>query len=111
MFKPLTFGVEHDEAMASRVRALGLGQDTADLIRAVRAFHSRADLSHVVREWPKPLLVVTGTRGTLQRTDRAAALAKDARKGKLLVMEGCGHFPNMERPREFNAALSALVNG
>ena len=104
-FQTLAFGAASDERFVSRVREMALEQRTEDLVSAVRAFHDRADLSQVVRSWTKPLLVVSGDRGTLQRPERAAALAAEAPNGELLVMNGCGHFPSMERPREFNNAL------
>ena len=108
-FLPLAFGPEPDEEFVSEVKDLAFEQESEDLIRAVRAFHGRADLSQVVREWTKPFLVVTGDQGTLQRPEHSAALAADSERGELLVMTGCGHFPSMERPQEFNMVLADFI--
>lgn len=37
--------------------------------------------------------------------------ARSLPKGQLAVIEGCGHFPNMERPAQFNAAVSSFLVG
>jgi pimeloyl-ACP methyl ester carboxylesterase len=36
-------------------------------------------------------------------------LAAASPNGRVEILEGCGHLPNMERPDEFNGILSAFL--
>lgn len=105
------FDPDTDPAVAARARALALAQRPGDLAGAITAFHSRPDLTRVVEEWDKPLTVVVGDRDgvTADPVGRAAALAARAPRGQLRVVPGAGHFPNLQRPAEFNAILAGTV--
>jgi pimeloyl-ACP methyl ester carboxylesterase len=84
-------------------------QRCVDLVRVTQVFHSRLDASAVVASWKKPLVVIGGDCDGLVSVPKSTGLANSAPNGRLHIMQGCGHFPNMERPGEFNAILADLV--
>ena len=56
-----------------------------------------------------PMLILHGRQDAvlpLKHSEHAAKLAKSAH---LIVMEDCGHTPQIEKPAEFNTALSAFA--
>lgn len=103
------FGPRADPAIVAKVRHMAERQSTEDLVRAVRAFHSRPDLTDVVRRWTKPLVAISGDQGYLESAEKAAALAALAPNGRAHVMRGCGHYLNLKRPVEFNAIVSDVL--
>jgi len=93
----------------ARIKTLMLEQRTEDLIRAVRVFHSRPDVSGVVEQWDKPLLAICGDQDRVVTETKTITLAQSARFGELHVMSGCGHYMNMERPSEFGSVISSFI--
>lgn len=100
-----------DPGVVAQARALALAQRPGDLARAITAFHSRPDLTRVVESWDKPLTVVVGDRDgvTADPVEKAAALAALSPRGRLQVVPGAGHFPNLQRSAEFNAILTRTI--
>jgi len=95
--------------VVSRIKALMLEQQTEDLVRAVRVFHSRPDANDVVAQWDKPLLAVCGDQDRVVTESKTTTLTQNARLGALYVMRGCGHYMNMERPGEFGSVISSFI--
>jgi pimeloyl-ACP methyl ester carboxylesterase len=95
-------GEQADRSVIRKIKLLVSQQTTDDLIRAVSVFHGRADLSDVVTNWNKPLLVMYGDRDRIVTKSKATDLAKSAPHAQLRAMHGCGHYMNMERPKRFN---------
>ena len=102
-------GAQAEDRVIDRIKEIMLDQHNDDLIRAVRVFHGRPDLSDVVRLWEKPLLVICGDCDRTVSERKAVALAANAPLGQMHVMRGCGHYMNMERPAEFNRVVSEFV--
>lgn len=102
-------GLQASSSVDDRIRALMLEQGTEDLIRAVKVFHSRPDLSDVVSQWEKPLVAICGDRDLVVTRTKTSALAASAPFGQMYVMRGCAHYMNMERPDEFNNIIGELV--
>lgn len=84
-------------------------QHTDDLINAVRVFHGRPDLEHVLSKWRKPYLVVTGDRDPIFPRRKAERISKLGPNGRMSTMTDCGHFMNMERPEEFNRVVCEFI--
>lgn len=89
--------------------ALGQQQRTDDLINAVRVFHGRADLEHVLSTWGKPYLVISGERDPIFPKGKSERISKLGSNGRLQTMTDCGHFMNMERPAEFNRIVCDFI--
>ncbi len=103
------FGSQADPKIVAKVRRMAEDQSAEDLVRAVRAFHTRPDLTDVVRCWTKPLVAISGDQGRLESAEKAVALAALAPNGRAYVLRGCGHHLNLERPVEFNAIISNVL--
>ena len=103
------FGPTSDRNVVETAKAIAMEQCSADLIRATEVFHSRPDAADVVSSWTKPLVAVGGDCDGLVPVARSSGIAESAPHGRLHIMRGCGHFPNMERPTEFNAILTDLL--
>lgn len=103
-------GGQCDPKITDRIKTMAKDQPTEDLIQAMKVFHSRPDLTRVVSQWRKPLLVVCGTNGTIESKAKGASIADLAVDSKLHVMEGCGHYMNIERPNEFNEVLGNFID-
>ncbi len=97
-------------AVVNRIRTLMLAQRVKDLIRAVRAFHSRRDLSEFAERWNKPLLIMCGDKDRVVTESKTAAFVARTQSGVLHVMRDFGHCMNMERPSEFNRIVADFVD-
>jgi pimeloyl-ACP methyl ester carboxylesterase len=106
-WRPL-FGPDTPAAVLARARALALAQDVDDVIRGVRAFHDRRDLTDFARDWPKPLVVIGGELDRAPAPATAAQLAVGPNRQHDLV-RNCGHYVNLERPRELRALLASAL--
>jgi pimeloyl-ACP methyl ester carboxylesterase len=52
-----------------------------------------------------PMLILHGRQDAVLPLKHSEAAAKRAKNAKLIVLEDCGHTPQVEKPDEFNAAL------
>ena len=106
-WRPL-FGSAAAPEVVQRARALALDQRVDDVVRGVRAFHDRRDLTDVVRNWGRPLAVVSGgqDRSPLPATAASAAGGPDRR---FHLVAGSGHYVNVERPDEFRSILAGTL--
>ncbi|NEA99153.1 alpha/beta hydrolase [Streptomyces sp. SID13726] len=52
-----------------------------------------------------PVLTVNGTLDSPDLLDDAERFARTARHGRSVLVEGTSHFPNLERPEEFDALV------
>jgi len=103
------FGPTISHRVIEKIKSIANAQDTNDLINAVSVFHGRPDLTDVVAQWKKPLLVVCGENDTIVTEQKANAVSRLASDSKLHVMAGCGHLMNMERPDEFNQVITDFI--
>ena len=103
-------GSQAPGAVVDRIRTLMLAQRTEDLIRAVRAFHSRRDSSEFAARWNKPLLVMCGDKDRVVTESKTAEFVAGTQSGVMHVMRNCGHYMNMERPSEFNRIIADSVD-
>ena len=62
-------------------------------------------LDDVVKTIKRPTLIVWGRQDGLVPLTDGEHFNKDIAGSKMIVIEQCGHVPNVEKPGEFNAAL------
>jgi pimeloyl-ACP methyl ester carboxylesterase len=107
-WQPL-FGPDTPPAVLGEARKMALEQDVREVIRGVRAFHDRRDLTDVALAWPKPLVAISGDQ---DRTPPPAAAAHitNAPNRRLHVVSNCGHYVNLERPREFRSIITNVIH-
>lgn len=58
-----------------------------------------------------PTLIVWGRQDRIVPAVHAAAAERGIPGARLRLIDGCGHFPQWERPAEFNALLLQFLNG
>jgi pimeloyl-ACP methyl ester carboxylesterase len=107
--RPKLFPDDADPAVVEGARELALTQDPEGLVRAVEAIRDRADSTDVVESLDCPVLVAVGDNDPFVPVADAEALAARARDGRIAVFRS-GHVPSLERPGEFNRALTGLLD-
>ncbi|MFE4971435.1 alpha/beta fold hydrolase [Kitasatospora sp. NPDC056651] len=56
-----------------------------------------------------PLLAINGGGDSVDHVGMAERVARTVADGRVATVEGTGHYPNMERPAEFNAHLLGFL--
>jgi 3-oxoadipate enol-lactonase len=107
--RPKLFPEDADPAVVEGARELALAQDPDGLVRALGAIRDRPDSTDVVESLEAPVLVAVGDDDPYVPIEVADALAARARDGRIEVYRS-GHLLSLERPDEFNRALSALLD-
>jgi pimeloyl-ACP methyl ester carboxylesterase len=67
-----------------------------------------SDRSQIVRNLKLPTLVLHGTSDQLVPVENGKLLAQRIPDSRLVLFEGCGHFPHLERAHETAAELHAF---
>jgi pimeloyl-ACP methyl ester carboxylesterase len=80
-----------------------------ELIRATEALRDRRDSTDLVAGFDRPLWVVVGTEDPFLPVDEAREIADSAPNGRLEVLEGAGHFTNVDRRNRFNELLTEFL--
>jgi pimeloyl-ACP methyl ester carboxylesterase len=83
--------------------ALDLGPEV--FIRQSIALRDRPDQSETLRGFDGPALVLCGRHDTLCPVVRHELMAGLLPNATLVIIEGAGHMPTLEKPNETNAAL------
>ncbi len=102
------FGRSASAAIVAAARALALQQDVADVVRGVRAFHDRRDLTDWVARWRRPLVVIHGAEDGTPTPALAAEIVVGEERQFHLV-DNCGHYVSLEQPGTFRALLSSAL--
>ena len=98
-----------ESSVVANAKVLAVDQDVEAVIRGVRAFHSRRDLTEFVRSWSKPLIVINGDQDRTPSPTTAATLATSAPDGQLHLVPDCGHYVNLERPSHFETIVRDVI--
>ena len=99
--RPRLFPPEAPTEAVERARAIALEQRPEELVGAVEAIRDRPARTDVAGSLGAALLVVAGSRDPFVSPTEARALSN----GTVVVLDGAGHLPSLERPEEFNAVL------
>lgn len=83
--------------------ALALGPEV--FARQSRALRDRADRQAALAAFKGPALVLTGAEDRLCPRDRHELMQALMPHSRLVIIEGAGHLPTLERPAETTAAL------
>jgi pimeloyl-ACP methyl ester carboxylesterase len=100
-----------NHAARSLGRGLALGHSAEDIARGVTVFHTRPDLEATLGAFAGPVVYVSGAEDVAPGPDASLRQAGLARHGRLVVVEGCGHYVPLERPAELNAILAEVIGG
>jgi pimeloyl-ACP methyl ester carboxylesterase len=108
---PRLFGpaASRDPAITVPIAVTMLETHPAGPAAALRGRAERPDYERLLRELRPPALVIVGDHdaySTNEVTDQLVAALPDP---EVLVIEGVGHFPNLEAPERFDEAVRAFV--
>src|SRR5215213_9365881 len=91
-----------DQAIAARLAA-GDGYTINSITESI--LRGEDFLDEAVKTIKRPTLIVWGRQDGLVSLAEGERFNKDIAGSKLVVVDQCGHVPNVEKPGEFNAAL------
>jgi pimeloyl-ACP methyl ester carboxylesterase len=80
-----------------------------ELVRLTEAMRDRTDSTDVVGAYDGPLWLVVGSEDPFLSVDEARGIVESAPNGRLEVLEGAGHFTNVERRNRFNELLREFL--
>jgi len=95
-------------AMAARLAA-GDGYTINSITESI--IRGEDFLDNEIKTIKRPTLIVWGREDGLTPLSDGERFNKDIAGSKLLVIEQCGHVPNLEKAAEFNAALLKFLAG
>ncbi len=75
-----------------------------------QAIKTRPDQQDTLRNITVPTLILCGRDDRLCPLERHTLMHDLVPQSKLVVIDGAGHLPTLEKPRETNEALSAWLN-
>ena len=80
-----------------------------ELVRGTEALRDRQDSTGVVAGFQGPLWIVVGEADPFLPVEEAREIVASAPNGRLEVLEGAGHFTNVDRTDRFNELLSEFL--
>jgi len=100
---------EAPEALRARVRGIMESASPEGVMAALRAMAVRADSTQVLPTVAVPALVLVGDRDPITPPSDAEQMAAAIPGATLVRIPDAAHLSNMERPEEFNRAVSAFL--
>jgi 3-oxoadipate enol-lactonase len=102
---------EREPDTVARVREMMLGLNPEGAAAALRGMALRRDQTDLLPKTDVPVLVVVGSEDIITPPAEAEAMHALIEGSRLVVIEGAGHVSNVERPDEFDRALSEFLEG
>lgn len=97
--------------VANHVLTMMLATDPTGAAAALRARAERPDYVTMLTEVEVPTLVVVGSEDEFTPLAAARLIADSVTGAELVVVDGAGHLPNLERPDAFNRAVEEFLAG
>jgi pimeloyl-ACP methyl ester carboxylesterase len=107
MVAPAT--IEQLPAVAEHVLGMMLGTSPAGAAAALRGRAERPDYVESLTRATAPVLIVVGGEDEYTTVADAQLMHKLIPDSTLVVVDGAGHMPNLERPAEFDHALLVFL--
>lgn len=98
------FPPEADPALLERVAVIALDRTEAELVTAVEAIRDRPDSTDAYRALGDRRLTIVGDRDPFVPVEDARGFDPN-----VVVLEGCGHLPSLQRPQEFDRLVAKAV--
>lgn len=95
--------------VAGHVLGMMRGTSPQGAAAALLGRAERPDYVDMLADIKVPTLVVVGAEDTYTPISEAEFLRSRIPNAKLVIVDGAAHLPNLERPDEFNAALSEFL--
>ncbi|MDJ0342889.1 alpha/beta fold hydrolase [Streptomyces sp. H10-C2] len=104
------YNLEALPAVADHVRGMMYGAPREGAAAALRGRAERPDYVELLGRITVPALVVVGRDDEYTPVADAEAMHRRIAGSELVVIEGAAHLPNLERPAEFNAAVTRFLS-
>lgn len=98
-----------DAPLVEAVMAMAERVGTEAFVRQERAILNRPDSRHRLAEIDCPTLVLCGRQDAVTPLELSEEMARLLPRGRLAVIEECGHLSTMERPETVTAELRAWL--
>ena len=95
--------------VAGHVHAMMTGTSPEGAAAALRGRAERPDYGDLLTRVTVPALVVVGRDDAFTPVSDAEFMHRAIPDSSLVVVDGAAHMPNLERPKEFNAALHRFL--
>lgn len=102
--------IEALPAVTEHVLGMMRGTSPQGAAAALRGRAERPDYVPMLPQISVPTLVVVGRHDEYTPVSEAEFMCERIPNARLAVIEGAGHLPNLERPRDFNRAMRALLD-
>jgi len=99
------FGPRPSAKLTQEIMAMMLATNPAGAAAAVRGRAERPDYQPVLKAITAPALVCAGDHDAYSTAEITGELADCLPDPEVVIMEGVGHLPNLERPDAFNEHL------
>jgi len=103
------FGPSPAPELTATIMAIMLATNPAGAAAAVRGRAERPDYQPTLTTLRAPALVCTGDRDSYSTAEVTRELARCLPDPEVVLLEGAGHLPNLERPDEFNRHLLSFL--
>lgn len=98
-----------DETLRPHVREIMMSSSPEFVKAALRAMAARPDSTETLSAIHVPTLIVVGEQDAITPPADAERMAKGIANAKLVRIPGAAHLSNLEKPEEFNAAVTAFL--
>jgi pimeloyl-ACP methyl ester carboxylesterase len=108
---PRLFGpsAAREPAITAPIAETMLRTNPAGAAAALRGRAERPDYERLLPDLRPPALVIAGDHDAYSTKEVTAQLVAALADPEVLILEGVGHFPNLEAPVEFDAAVRAFA--
>ena len=103
------YNVDAQPTVARHVLEMMRGTSPTGAAAALRGRAERPDYIGMLASITVPTLVVVGRDDEFTPVAEARLTAERIRNASLVIIDGAGHLPNLERPDEFNDALEKFL--
>ena len=104
------YGPACPPAVRARVDAMMAAASPAGAAAALRGRGRRPDYRPMLAALDIPALVVAGTADAWSNAEVTAEIVASLKRPELVLIDGCGHLPNLEAEAQFNEALLAFLS-
>lgn len=108
LLAPATLASKPD--VVARVRRMMTATKPEGAAAALRGMAVRRDQTDLLVRVVAPALIIVGSEDTLTPPSDAELLHREIRGSRLERIEGAGHVSNIERPAQFNRALTDFLS-
>lgn len=98
-----------DETLRPRVREVMMSSSPEFVQAALRAMAARPDSTATMAQIHVPTLIVVGEQDAITPPADAERMAKGIAGAKLVRIPGAAHLSNLEKPEEFNRAVTEFL--